>query len=183
MLIERQPLYVKGVKQVKGYPGTRYGMHWASESDSKGSSQVAWGYRGSAEYYEKPVNYKMRDESANAFKAAAAYFLTMVLSLIYAQNHHGINAAVLPCITQLPVWIYNSSKSVYLRYRRRHYVDIPDTGNVLPMTHRYMDVGDGISIERNRTFELLRRQVVEMSMKISHITPKRRRRDLKTKNV
>ena len=117
-----------------------------------------------------------------SFKASAAYFLTMVLSYIYAQNYKGINGAILPGIARVPLYLYANVKSMYLRKRRRHYVDISETGGTAPSLNVFSEAREGVPIERKRNFEILRRKVVEMSLKISHAAPMKRR-DAKTKHV
>ncbi|KAL7553537.1 hypothetical protein ACHAWF_016818 [Thalassiosira exigua] len=83
--------------------------------------------------------YRFRKETSNALKAAAAYFLTMVLSLIYLQTKD-MNLELNPAIGRI-CHLRRLIVSSYFRYRRRHYDDIPDgnssfgptSGSILPM--------------------------------------------------
>ena len=68
--------------------------------------------------------YRFRKETSNALKAAAAYFLTMVLSLIYLQVKD-LNLGVNPHIGRI-CHLRRMISSAYFRYRRRHYDSIPD---------------------------------------------------------
>lgn len=68
--------------------------------------------------------YRFRKETSNALKAAAAYFLTMVLSLIYLQVKD-MNLEINPHIGRI-CHLRRVIVSAYFRYRRRHYDDIPD---------------------------------------------------------
>jgi len=187
-LIEKQPIYLKGVKQISGNPqrgrvlSSKGLKHENKYQSQRKMEEVQWRYRSSTQYVDGPGGFKMRDESSNAFKASAAYFLTMVLSLIYTQNYDRINSTTVSMIAKAPLYIYGVIKSAYLQYRRRHYMDIPETGN-LPSTARAHEAQEAIPIEQRRTFELLRRKVMEMSVTITQVSPKRRRRDIKTKNV
>ena len=71
-------------------------------------------------------SYRFRTETNNAIKAAAAYFVTMVCSIIYLQvkdmqlelNNHPAMGRV--------CYMRRLIVSTYFRYRRRHYEDIPD---------------------------------------------------------
>eukprot|EP00956_Cyclotella_meneghiniana_P003550 scaffold4380_cov53-Cyclotella_meneghiniana.AAC.3 len=76
-------------------------------------------------------SYKFKKETSNALKAAAAYFLTMVLSLIYTQVKD-LNLEVNPHIGRI-CHLRRVVSSAYFRYRRRHYDSIPD--NALESTH------------------------------------------------
>ena len=93
IIIETQPLYIKGVS-IK---------HTNNGDDG---------------------TYRFRKETSNALKAAAAYFLTMVLSLIYNQVKD-MNLEMNPNIARI-CHLRRLISSAYFRYRRRHYDDIPD---------------------------------------------------------
>jgi len=69
--------------------------------------------------------YRFRKETSNALKAAAAYFLSMVLSLIYLQTKD-MNFERNPNIAKI-CHLRRLISSAYFRYRRRHYDDIPDS--------------------------------------------------------
>ena len=83
--------------------------------------------------------YRFSIETSNALKAAAAYFLVMVFSLIYLQAME-MNLELNPAIGRL-CHLRRLVVSTYLVYRRRQYDDIPDgdssfgiaSGLVLPM--------------------------------------------------
>jgi len=83
--------------------------------------------------------YRFRKETSNALKAAAAYFLTMVLSLVYLQAKD-MNLELNPAIGRI-CHLRRLFVSTYFRYRRRHYDAIPDghnsfggaSGSILPM--------------------------------------------------
>ncbi|KAL9180239.1 hypothetical protein ACHAXT_008209 [Thalassiosira profunda] len=74
-------------------------------------------------------SYRFRKETANALKAAAAYFLTMVCSLIYLQTKD-MNLELNPAMGRI-CHLRRLLVSSYFRYRRRHYDAIPDGS--LPM--------------------------------------------------
>ncbi|KAL7543696.1 hypothetical protein ACHAXR_012977 [Thalassiosira sp. AJA248-18] len=113
IVMETQPLYIKGVS-VKS----------SSSNNDDGT-------------------YRFRKETSNALKAAAAYFLTMVFSLIYLQAKE-LNLELNPAIGRI-CHLRRLVVSSYFRYRRRHYEDIPDgqhtssfssvsaAGSILPM--------------------------------------------------
>lgn len=120
VMMETQPLYIKGVS-----PKSSYGADGDDQS------------------------YRFRKETSNALKAAAAYFLTTVLSVIYLQvkdmNLELMNPALMGRLCHLKRLMVLT----YFRWRRRHYDDIPDNdhqfvgvnysygGNdSLPMQHR-----------------------------------------------
>ncbi len=69
--------------------------------------------------------YRFRKETSNALKAAAAYFLLMVLSLIYLQMKD-LNFERNPNVARM-CHLRRLISSAYFRYRRRHYDDIPDS--------------------------------------------------------
>lgn len=97
VMMETQPLYIKGVSPKSSYGGD-------------GDDQA----------------YRFRKETSNALKAAAAYFLTMVLSVIYLQvkdmNLEIMNPALMGRLCHLKRLMVLT----YFRWRRRHYDDIPD---------------------------------------------------------
>jgi len=68
--------------------------------------------------------YRLRTETSNALKASAAYFLTMVFSLIYLQTM-GMNLELNLALGRV-CHLRRLIVSTYLGYRRRHYNDIPD---------------------------------------------------------
>jgi len=80
------------------------------------------------------IQYQMQQEAKTAFKTAALYFLTMVLTYIYAQNHERITVAQSPDSMCDVDGIVNEGRgcchrlSLALRagLRRRKYSDIPD---------------------------------------------------------
>jgi len=80
--------------------------------------------------------YRFRKETSNALKAAAAYFLSMVFSLIYLQAKD-MNLELNPAMGRI-CHLRRMIVTTYFRYRRRHYADIPDSfegasGSILPM--------------------------------------------------
>ena len=133
VMMETQPLYIKGVSPKSNYGGD-------------GDDQT----------------YRFRKETSNALKAAAAYFLTMVLSVIYLQvkdmNLEIMNPALMGRLCHLKRLMVLT----YFRWRRRHYDDIPDNnhqfvgvnyssgGNdTLPMQHR--NNGDDGTLKSRRS--------------------------------
>lgn len=133
VMMETHPLYIKGVS-----PKSNYG--------SDGDDQT----------------YRFRKETSNALKAAAAYFLTMVLSVIYLQvkdmNLEIMNPALIGRLCHLKRLMVLT----YFRWRRRHYDDIPDNnhqfvgvnyssgGNdTLPLQHR--NNGDDGTLKSRRS--------------------------------
>ena len=95
IIIETQPLYIKGVKVY------------------------------SSNQNEQDIEYRFRKETSNALKASAAYFLTMVLSIIYIQAPSLELNPAMGRICHLKRLVV----STYFRYRRRHYDAIPDNGS------------------------------------------------------
>lgn len=120
VMMETHPLYIKGVS-----PKSNYG--------SDGDDQT----------------YRFRKETSNALKAAAAYFLTMVLSVIYLQvkdmNLEIMNPALIGRLCHLKRLMVLT----YFRWRRRHYDDIPDNN------HQF--VGVNYSVGGNDTLPLQHR--------------------------
>jgi len=135
ILLETQPLYITGI------------------SVKKKSSSLSEEGMGMGEYPYDEENYKFRRETSNALKAAAAYFLLMVLSLSYIQakemnmdlmNYHTAIFGRVCHVRRLFV-------AAYCRYRRRHYDSIPDGNHpddndshsgggsvsILPMHHHH----------------------------------------------
>ena len=107
----------------------------------------------------KPANaddgtYRFRKETSNALKAAAAYFLTMVFSLIYLQAKD-MNLELNPAIGRI-CHLRRLIVSSYFRYRRRHYDAIPDgrfsstTGPILPMHASSSNGGDDNTMLKSR---------------------------------
>ena len=90
IIIETQPLYIKGVK-----------VYSSNQNEEE---------------------YRFRKETSNALKASAAYFLTMVLSIIYIQAPSLELNPAMGRICHLKRLVV----STYFRYRRRHYDTIPD---------------------------------------------------------
>jgi len=133
VMMETHPLYIKGVSPKSNYGGD-------------GDDQT----------------YRFRKETSNALKAAAAYFLTMVLSVIYLQvkdmNLEIMNPALIGRLCHLKRLMVLT----YFRWRRRHYDDIPDNnhqfvgvnyssgGNdTLPLQHR--NNGDDGTLKSRRS--------------------------------
>ena len=108
--------------------------------------------------------YRFRKETSNALKAAAAYFLTMVFSLIYLQARE-MNLELRNPIIGRVCHLRRLVVSTYFRYRRRHYDDIPDgtssllfggnstssstSGSILPL-HGSSNGGDKLLKSRRR---------------------------------
>lgn len=101
-------------------------------------------------------SYRFKKETSNALKAAAAYFLTLVLSLIYLQVKD-LNLEVNPHIGRI-CHLRRVVSSAYFRYRRRHYDSIPDNspdsthksfGSTLPLHYSHKD--DRMLVSRRRT--------------------------------
>ena len=122
VMMETQPLYIKGVS-----PKTTNG----NDGDD--------------------TTYRFRKETSNALKAAAAYFLTMVLSVIYLQvkemNLELLNPALMGRLCHLKRLMI----STYFRWRRRHYDDIPDNNN----HHHFLGVNYNNSYGGNNDDALL----------------------------
>jgi len=83
--------------------------------------------------YETTI-YQMQQEAKTAFKTAALYFLTMVLTYIYAQNHERITVAqssdsmcdVDGIVNEGRGCCHRLSLALRAGLRRRKYSDIPD---------------------------------------------------------
>lgn len=70
-------------------------------------------------------SYRLRKESSNAIKAATAYFVTMVLSLVYLQAKDA-NLDVNPQLGRI-CHLRRMVTATYFRHRRRNYSDIPES--------------------------------------------------------
>jgi hypothetical protein len=129
IIIETQPLYIKGVKVY-------------SSSNN-----------------EQDIEYRFRKETSNALKASAAYFLTMVLSIIYVQAP---TLELNPAIGRI-CHLKRLVVSTYFRYRRRHYDAIPDngssifgggssstSGSILPTHHSSANGSEGDKLLKSR---------------------------------
>lgn len=68
--------------------------------------------------------YRFRMETSNALKAAAAYFLAMVCSLVYLQAKD-MHLELSPALGRI-CHLRRLAASAYFRRRRRHYDCIPD---------------------------------------------------------
>ena len=141
VMMETHPLYIKGVSTKSSY-------------GNDGDDQT----------------YRFRKETSNALKAAAAYFLTMVLSIIYLQVKD-LNLEIMnPAFVGRLCHLKRLMVLTYFRWRRRHYDDIPDNkhqfvgvnysfgGNdSLPIQHRN-NGEDGTLKSRRRTHSSNRRR-------------------------
>jgi len=89
---------------------------------------------------QKQEQYGMHVASKNAFKTAAAYFLVMVLSMIYAQNHERFNWNTCKKITNA-IRLRQHFAVAYSSYRRREYNNIPeDVNSVAPDLPTFEDI-------------------------------------------
>jgi len=103
ILIEVQPLYIKGIQLQKKEDG----MHTVAKT---------------------------------SFKAAAAYFLVMILSMIYAQNHDRFRWDIFQRIKNA-IHMRQHFAVAYNSYRRRKYNDIPEnTNSVAPDLPTFDDI-------------------------------------------
>jgi len=103
ILIEVQPLYIKGIQLQKKEDG----MHTVAKT---------------------------------SFKAAAAYFLVMILSIIYAQNHDRFRWEIFRRIKNA-IHMRQHFAVAYNSYRRRKYNDIPEnTNSVAPDLPTFDDI-------------------------------------------
>ena len=141
LMIQCQPLYLKGIDYNSGF---------VKRSSGGGSNANNYNVNGNGNYAGEQVqnqqeaneqynNYAgqgsasgrrpIRPQASNAFKAAAAYFVTMVFSLICFHNHEQMGdftTAVLPRWRVL-LNVRQNCIVAYHQYQRRHYTDIPDT--------------------------------------------------------
>ena len=123
IMMETQPLFIKGVS-VK-----------ATTSANNNMNNNNMGVQDST--------YIFRKETSNALKAAAAYFVTMVLSLIYLQSKEMNWEVSNPAVGRI-CHLRRLIVSSYWRYRRRHYDAIPDNGSVLPTYTNNSGSGGGV---------------------------------------
>ena len=134
IIMETQPLYIKGVSVVIN-----------NNNDN-----------ANADYN----NGRFRKETSNALKAAAAYFLTMVCSLIYLQAREmNIELNQHPTIGRI-CHLRRLIVSTYFRYRRRHYDTIPDNdhGSILPLHNSTGTTSTGSSKEGDLLLKSRRRK-------------------------
>jgi hypothetical protein len=102
-----------------------------NDDDSSGNTQKSDGYFP----HQTETVYKLRNESKNAFKAAAAYFLLMVLSIIYIHNQDWISLDMM----YWSIYIRHHLVLVYEKYLRGDYIDIPDSSSVSPILPTFED--------------------------------------------
>ena len=130
-MIELQPLYIKGINYNEGFVDRSDGSNGGG-----GDADDFYGEDGRVgTYYSKNGRKKiplphLRRESKTALKAAAAYFLTMVFSIICVVNYEQMGelaATLYRLIVQLNV--RRRMEVTYYKYRRRHYTEIPDASN------------------------------------------------------
>jgi hypothetical protein len=138
ILLETQPLYITGI------------------SVKKKSSLLSEEGIGIGEYPYDEENYKFRRETSNALKAAAAYFLLIVLSLSYIQaKEMNLDMSYHTSIFGRVCHVRRLFVAAYCRYRRRHYDSIPDGNHpddndshggssvsILPMHHHQHHTGE-----------------------------------------
>ena len=91
-------------------------------------------------------NDGLRRETSNALKAAAAYFLLMVVSLVYLQAKDANLELTCPAVFGRACHARRLISSAYFRYRRRHYDDIPDGDDRRPGGTYDDDDDDGPSM-------------------------------------
>jgi hypothetical protein len=119
IIMETQPLFLRGVS-VRSH----------SSSSSSSSSGIG---------DDDSTRGGFRRETSNALKASAAYFLAMVVSLVYLQVRDANLELECPAVFGRACHARRLVASAYFRYRRRHYEDIPDG-----------DDGDGDDRRRHR---------------------------------
>ena len=139
LMIQCQPLYLKGIDYNSGFVkrsssnvnnyngnGDYAGEQVQNQQQTNDQQQQYNNYAGQGSGSgRRPI----RPQASNAFKAAAAYFVTMVFSLICYHNHEqmgDLTTAVLPRWRVL-LNVRQNCIVAYHQYRRRHYTDIPDT--------------------------------------------------------
>lgn len=142
LMIQCQPLYLKGIDYNSGFVkrssgggnnvntyninGNYAGEQVQNQQQTNDQQQQYNNYAGQVGGSgRRPI----RPQASNAFKAAAAYFVTMVFSLICYHNHEqmgDLTTAVLPRWRVL-LNVRQNCIVAYHQYRRRHYTDIPDT--------------------------------------------------------
>lgn len=74
------------------------------------------------------IRFEMKKEAKTAFKTAALYFLTMILSIVYSQNHEYIRQHyrqwnLFGRLTQA-ILLRRYFSIIYNRYKRRNYSDL-----------------------------------------------------------
>ena len=144
LMIQCQPLYLKGINYNSGFVKRSGGGGGGGGGGSNVNNyNVNINYAGEQMQNQQEVNEQynsysgqggsgrrpIRPQASNAFKAAAAYFVTMVFSLICFHNHEqmgDLTTAVLPRWRVL-LNVRQNCIVAYHQYRRRHYTDIPDT--------------------------------------------------------
>jgi len=156
LMIQCQPLYLKGLDYNSGFVkrsssgggGNNYNANsnYAGEQGQNQQENQQNYYAGQGgSTGRRPI----RPQASNAFKAAAAYFVTMVFSLICYHNHEQMGDLT---TAMLPRWrvllnVRQNCVVAYHQYRRRHYTDIPDAasrgGNGRRRRRRKKGDGDG----------------------------------------
>lgn len=82
------------------------------------------------------IRFEMKKEAKTAFKTAALYFLTMILSIVYTQNHEYIRQNyrqwnLFGRLTQA-ILLRRYFSIIYNRYKRRYYSDLEGDHDFFP---------------------------------------------------
>jgi hypothetical protein len=136
LLIEIQPLYIKGIspkrtpmtRNLHGQYSTYSFVHFSARLrilQNVTLSQSNTNHEEMSRMMESMI-FEMKDEAKVAFKACALYFLIMVLSFIYSQNHVLVHANLqrMSLGNRVRNLVHGLPRNFILlirRYRRRHY--------------------------------------------------------------
>lgn len=102
------------------------------------------------EYMNNMKDNKMHELAKTSFKTAAAYLFTMVLCIFYVRKRGKIvNISIRHQFIKRKLQLRQCFGSLFYRYRRRHYSDIPDLAisrNVDASSYHY----NGVKLKRRK---------------------------------
>ncbi len=141
LLIEVQPLYIKGIsprrtpmtRNLHGQYSTYSFVHFSARLRILQNATISHSRSNKEEMSRmlESMTFEMKSEAKVAFKASALYFLIMVLSYIYTQNHVMFHASVQKMNLGMKVRnaVYSVPRNLILwirKYRRRNYHNVQE---------------------------------------------------------
>ena len=160
LIIEIQPLYIKGIsptrtpltRNLNGHYSHYSFVHFSARLRILQNTTLAHSNTNHEEMARmlEDMTFEMKSEAKVAFKAAALYFLIMVFSIIYTNNHVLIHSNLhsMHLWTRFKSLVYSLPRNLALlirKYRRRHYSNVQEVNSA----HDNMQV-PGIGLARVR---------------------------------
>jgi hypothetical protein len=173
LLIEIQPLYIKGVspartplhRNLHGHYSTYSWVHFSARLRILNNLTFSNEDTDHEAMYRMMESmgmvFEMKKEAKVAFKASALYFVVMILSIVYNQNHVIIHAKY----TRLNLFarFRNILDSFHLhavrlirKYRRRHYSHLHEVHHGLSGGVCITSVGPGLGLAKVNVYLLSR---------------------------